>query len=134
MILFCWTNHHRHLSALNLRHSFNFSRPFFFDIMLHSLRPKYVEEQGAQKLPPPYDMWEKRMTPAGVPYFANSQTKTTSWADPRSQILNQSLQLQQLQQQQQFVAPQIVVAGGQMLPVVYGGGQIIPQGGQQMTA
>lgn len=102
-----------------------------FDIMLHSLRPDYTPTQaGAEKLPPPFQMWEKRTTPDGLPYFANNDTKTTSWADPRSQIVNQTMM-----QQQQFQVPQqIVVAGGQPVVPVAAGGQIVPQGGQQMTA
>ena len=103
-----------------------------FDIMLHSLRPHYEAAVGgvsdSMKLPAPFDMWEKRTTAEGIPYFANHVTKTTAWVDPRSQIQTQmQMPVQQMQQMQQ------VVAGGQQYPVVPGG-QVIPMHNQQHTA
>jgi hypothetical protein len=60
-------------------------------------QPTMVEGKALKReaLPPPFHMWEKRATPEGIPYFANTVTESTSWADPRSQNTTATLAEQQ---------------------------------------
>lgn len=60
--------------------------PKSLDLMYSNVaRPKFEEGgAGAQKrLDPPFHMWEERVTAEGIKYYANHETRVTTWYDPR---------------------------------------------------
>lgn len=92
---------------------------------LDSHQPRRVHSTCTIPLP---SGWEMRFSPAGLPYFLDHNTKTTTWNDPRKQTAPLQQQNQQSMQHNYVVSKDKILPPGHADPLPVGWKQFYEQG------